>query len=266
MAPWKRHTDHLLLQLCFKGFTHPFPPFLQLVHKTSKNTVYFVIRHAATFCNGASRSSIAILLQAKNAPKGVSDYPKLYHTKQAHLKRSRKGVGMEFLITPSCAEQGKNTPKGVLDYTEEKNEKASFWKAQTTHTTMTSYDKRVCNIHAFKKIPNKLTHNTEKIRNTYSKAAHTGSASTWDITIVQCPNMLTQKWKLSTEPHMTKSAPEHCRLLDKSFSKSQFQTNRRLRAILQQVFKAKSSRTAAITSQLSTATPSTTITKLLLRD
>lgn len=33
---------------------------------------------------------------------------------------------MEFLITPSCAEQGKNTPKGVLDYTEEKNEKASF--------------------------------------------------------------------------------------------------------------------------------------------
>lgn len=91
-----------VVNLCFKGFTHPFPPFLQLVHKTSKNTVYFVIRHAATFRNGASRSSIAILLGAKNAPKGVTDYPKLYHMKQAHLERSQKGVGMEFDYAKLC--------------------------------------------------------------------------------------------------------------------------------------------------------------------
>lgn len=92
-------------------------------------------------------------------------------------------------------------------------------------------------------------HNTEKIRNTCSNAAHTGSASTWDITILQCPNMLTPKWKLPTEPHVVKSNPEHCRLLDRSFSKPQFHTNWRSPAILQQAFKVKSFSTAAITSQ-----------------
>lgn len=85
--------------------------------------------------------------------------------------------------------------------------KPSCCKAKTTHTTMTSYDKRVCNTYTFrKKEQDKLTAQQKKIRNTCSKAAHTGSASTEDI-ITQHPYILTQKTCYRT-PQVAKGTPQ----------------------------------------------------------
>lgn len=80
---------------------------------------------------------------------------------------------------------------------------------------MTSYDEKVRNTYTFRKTARKAHCTTEKIRNTCSKAAHTGSASIEDI-ITQHPYILTQKACYRT-PQVAKGTPNPADFQIKAF-------------------------------------------------